>query len=208
MAFDEVQLPLRIGFGSMGGPEFSTEIVVIDGGFERRNQNWSQARRRFDARTGLHNPADLGALLAFFHARAGRARGFRVKDWSDFTSKPDGVSSPDFGDQIIGTGDGATTSFALIKNYGSGGVSHARSIAKPVAGSISIGVGGVRKSSGWTVDTTTGVVTFAVPPANGAMVTAGFVFDVPCRFDTDRLSVAADDALASSAQIPIIEVRV
>ncbi|NDE91390.1 MAG: TIGR02217 family protein, partial [Alphaproteobacteria bacterium] len=44
MAFDEIQFPLRVGFGSSGGPAFSTEIITVDGGYERRNQNWSQAR--------------------------------------------------------------------------------------------------------------------------------------------------------------------
>ena len=96
MAFDEIQLPLRVEFGSSGGPSFSTEIVVIDGGYERRNQNWSQARRAFDARTGVRSASDAGTLLAFFHARAGRARGFRLKDWSDFTSAADGLSTASF----------------------------------------------------------------------------------------------------------------
>src|SRR5713226_3295616 len=111
MAFDETELPLRVGFGSSGGPAFSTEVVVIDSGYERRNQNWSQARRTFDARTGVRSASDVGTLFNFFHARAGRARGFRLKDWSDFTSNGDGTSAPVWSDQTIGTGDGTIVIF-------------------------------------------------------------------------------------------------
>src|SRR5580704_14956913 len=122
MSFDEIELPLRVGFGSSGGPSFSTEVVVIDSGYERRNQNWSQARRVFDARTGVRSASDAATMLNFFHARAGKARGFRLKDWSDFTSAADNISTPNFSDQLIATGDGSTNVFQLIKNYVSGGV--------------------------------------------------------------------------------------
>jgi uncharacterized protein (TIGR02217 family) len=207
MAFDEVELPLRVGFGSSGGPAFSTEIVVIDSGYERRNQNWSQARRSYDARTGVRSAADAAALLNFFHARAGRARGFRLKDWSDFTSAADNISAPAWSDQSIAIGDGATAVFQLVKNYSSGGITHPRAITKPVAGSVVLGVNGAQVTSGWSVDTTTGLVTFAVAPAAGQTITAGFQFDVPVRFDTDQLTLATETYAMSKAEIPIVEVR-
>ena len=209
MSFDEIEIPLRIGFGSSGGPAFSTEIIVIDSGYERRNQNWSQARRVFDARTGVRSASDVGMLLNFFHARAGRARGFRLKDWSDFTSNAtDGISSPVWSDQVIATGDGTTTIFQLYKNYASGGVTHQRIIAKPVTGSVVVGVNGAQLMSGWTVATTTGLITFATAPASGHSITAGFQFDVPVRFDTDQLSLTAENYAAYKADIPIVEVRI
>ncbi len=208
MAFDEVQLPLRVGFGSSGGPAFSTEIVTIDGGYERRNQNWSQARRYFDASTGLRSASDVAALIAFFHARAGRARGFRVKDWSDFTSTADGLSASAFGDQSIGTGNGALTQFQLKKNYISASITHARDIRKPVSGSVTIGVNGVQALSGWSVDAATGIITFATPPIASAAITAGFMFDVPARFDTDQLRLSAQDFQQYASSIPLVEVRV
>jgi uncharacterized protein (TIGR02217 family) len=208
MAFDEVQMPLHVSFGSSGGPAFSTEIVVIDSGYERRNQNWSQARRAFDAKTGIRSAADVGTLLNFFHARAGRARGFRLKDWSDFTSNGDGTSTPAWSDQTIGTGDGTTLTFQLVKNYSSGSVTHARAITKPVSGSVVLGINGTQLSSGWSVDTTTGQVTFAAPPPNGQTVTAGYQFDVPARFDTDQLSLTAQNFRMYRAEIPVVEIRV
>lgn len=207
MSFDEIQFPLRVGFGSTGGPAFSTEVVTIDGGYERRNQNWSQARRYFDAATGLRNASDVAVLIAFFHARAGRARGFRIKDWSDYTSAADGISAGNFDNQSIGVGTGALTQFQLKKNYISGGITHARDIRKPVAGTVTIAVNGIQALTGWSADSTTGVVTFATAPISGAVITAGFSFDVPVRFDTDQLRLSAEDFQRYSSSIPLVEVR-
>ncbi|HAX90910.1 MAG TPA: TIGR02217 family protein [Rhodospirillaceae bacterium] len=208
MSFDEVRLPLRVRYGASGGPQFLTDIVTVQGGYEKRNQAWAQARRRFDARTGVVTAMDASLLVAFFQARAGRARGFRLQDWSDYTSARDGVSAASFDDQIIGTGDGVQTQFQLIKNYGSGGVVHARDIRKPVEGSVRIGVNGTEYETGWSVDATSGVVTFAQAPAIGAVITAGFAFDMPVRFDTDRLQVTQQDQKLTQTEIPLIEVRV
>lgn len=208
MSFNEVVMPLRVGFGTSGGPEFSTEIVTIDNGYERRNQNWSQARRVYDARTGVRSQSDAATLLAFFHAQAGRAYGFRLHDWSDGTSASDGVSVPAAIDQTIGTGDGTTTIFQLVKNYSNGGAAHVRTIAKPVAGSVLIAVAGAVQTGGWSVDTTTGLVTFAAAPASGVAITAGYRFDVPVRFDTDQLSLTVQNYSQYKAEIPIIEIRV
>jgi uncharacterized protein (TIGR02217 family) len=208
MSFDEVQIPLRIGFGSSGGPSFSTTITTVDGGFERRNQNWSQARRRYDAATGLRSAADVSALMAFFQARAGRARGFRLKDWNDFSSASDSLAAPVFNQQNIGTGNGTLTQFQLIKTYASGGINHVRSIRKPITGSVLVGVNGAQMMSGWNVDSTTGMITFAIAPAMSAAITAGFQFDVPVRFDTDTLHLSHEDFLRVSSSIPLIEVRV
>jgi uncharacterized protein (TIGR02217 family) len=208
MSFDEVPFPLRVAFGSQGGPAFSTEIITVEGGYERRNQNWSQARRRFDAATGLRSTSDIASLLNFFHARAGRARGFRLRDWSDYTSAVDGTSNPTFADQIFASGDGETFQFQLQKNYASGDVTHARDIRKPVEDSVLIGVDDVELTEGWTVDTTTGIITFADPPADGLIITAGFTFDVPVRFDTDQLSLSAEDFKQYRVSIPLVEIRV
>ncbi len=208
MSFDEIEIPLRVGFGSKGGPNFSTEIIVIDSGYERRNQNWAQARRVYDARSGVRSATDAAGLLNFFHARAGRARGFRLKDWSDYSSAADNISTPAFADQTIATGDGATVTFQLVKNYSSGGITHTRAINKPVAGSLVIGVNGTPLSSGWSIDITTGLMTFATAPASGQNITAGFLFDVPVRFDTDYLSLSAENYAAYQTDIPIVELRV
>ncbi len=208
MAFDEISFPLAVGYGARGGPQFNTDVIVIAGGYERRNQNWSQARRRYDARTGIRSSIDAALLTAFFHARAGRARGFRLKDWAEFTSSSDGVSPPHWGDQAIGAGDGETTTYQLLKTYGDTDVSHKRLIRKPVAGTVLFAVDGVPRDTGWSVDTTTGLVTFSEAPQTGQIITAGFEFDVPVRFDTDRLDLTSRDENTAHGDIPLIEVRV
>jgi uncharacterized protein (TIGR02217 family) len=208
MSFDEIQLPLRVGFGSQGGPNFSTEIIVVESGYERRNQNWAHARRVYDARTGVRTAPDAATLLTFFHARAGRARGFRLKDWSDYSSAADNISAPTFQDQLLGTGDGITTQFQLVKTYASGGVTHTRAIAKPVAESALVGVNGAQLATSWSVNAATGLVTFATAPASGQILTAGFLFDVPVRFDTDYLPLSAETYATSQAEVPLVEIRV
>jgi uncharacterized protein (TIGR02217 family) len=208
MAFDELQFPLRLLPGSSGGPSFATDIVIIEGGYERRNQRWQQARRVYDARSGVRSAADYAVLACFFQARAGRARGFRVKDWADFTSAADGISTSAWNDQLIGTGNGSQTTFQLVKNYGSGSALQQRQIRKPVAGTVTVGVNGAPLASGWSLDVVTGLVTFTAAPLTGQAVTAGFQFDVPVRFDSDDLPLTAIDNRQSAAAIPLIEVRV
>lgn len=208
MAFDEIQFPLKVSFGSLGGICFSTEVVTTDGGQEKRNQNWSQARRRYDAQTGVRTVSDAMLLSAFFQARAGRARGFRLRDWSDYSSALDGVSTPAATDQEIGTGDGSTVSFQLVKNYGDDDVLYTRSIRKPVSGSLKVAVNGTVLDDGWSVDASTGALAFANAPSSGSLITAGFLFDVPVRFDTDQLLIAAQDQRQAKAEIPLLEIRV
>ena len=61
----------------------------------------------------------------------------------------------------------------------------------------------------YSVDGTTGLISFAVPPAIGVQVTAGFEFDVPVRFDTDRIQTSVQSFQAGDVpNVPIVEVRV
>jgi uncharacterized protein (TIGR02217 family) len=198
MAFIETRFPADISYGSAGGPTYSTDIVITQGGHEQRNINWSAARARYNVAYGVRTQAQLDALIAFFRARKGRADGFRFKDWTDYKATA----------QLIGTGNGSTTQFQLVKTYASGSVTETRTITKPVSGSISIYLAGVLQTSGYSVSTTTGLVTFTTAPSNGTAITATFEFDVPTRFDTDRLSASLDNyGISSVNDIPLVEVR-
>src|SRR5690606_38072501 len=191
MAFHEVRFPDDISRGARGGPERRTRIVELASGDEERNSPWADSRRRYDAAYGIRRADDLAAVVAFFEARHGRLYGFRWKDWSDYKScLPSAL--PSATDQIIGEGDGSTTQFQLVKVYASGAQSYSRRIVKPVAGTVLLALDGIAQGSGWSVDPSTGVVSFAAAPGNGVIVTAGFEFDVPVRFDTDRLDVTLD----------------
>ena len=210
MSFHEVRYPVRMSLGSSGGPERRTEIVTLVNGFEERNSPWAHARRRYDAGAGMRSLDDLAALIAFFEARRGQLHGFRWKDWADYkTCLPSQPISAT--DQVIGTGDGVTTAFQLSKTYASGGSTYTRVLRKPVAGSVIVAVAGVEQTlpAGFTVAHTTGIVTLNLPPALGAVVTAGCEFDVPVRFDTDRIiaSIASFQAGEIPA-VPVIEVRI
>jgi uncharacterized protein (TIGR02217 family) len=209
MSFHEVRFPATLSFGSQGGPERRTEIVALANGFEERNAPWAHARRRFDAGLGLRSLDDLAELLDFFEARRGQLYGFRWKDWSDFKScKPSREVGPF--DQAIGRGDDVTVTFPLAKRYASGEGSYLRPIAKPVPGTVRVAVGGVPQQEGvaWTVDVAAGTVTFETRPQPGAEITAGFEFDVPVRFDTDRIQVSVASFRAGEVpSVPVVEVR-
>lgn len=207
MAFHEIRFPDSISRGAKGGPERRTRIVELASGDEERNASWANSRRRYDVSYGVRRADDLAAVVAFFEARNGRLHAFRFKDWSDYKScLPSAAPAPT--DQIIGTGNGSITTFALTKTYASGAQSWARAIIKPVAGTVTVSLNGVPQGAGWSVNTTTGIITFAVAPTTGAVIRAGFEFDVPVRFDTDELPVTLDiERTGSIPSIPLIEVR-
>ncbi|MEI9887047.1 MAG: DUF2460 domain-containing protein [Rhizomicrobium sp.] len=206
MTFHEIRFPTAVAFHSTGGPERKTEIVTLGSGFEERNAVWANSRRRFDAGYGVKSLGDLHAVIAFFEARQGRLYPFRFKDWSDFKScAPDAALTPL--DQPLGLGDGHSTAFQLTKTYTSGPASWTRTIKKPVAGTTRIAFAGIEHTTGFTVDTTSGLVTFASAPAAGTVLAAGFQFDTPVRFDTDHLAInLAGFSAGEIPNIPLVEV--
>lgn len=210
MSFHEVRFPAALSFGSVGGPERRTEIVALTNGAEERTTPWAHSRRRYDAGIGMRSLDDLEMLIAFFEARAGQLHGFRWKDWTDYKScvASQGCLATD---QVIGVGDGTTTAFQLAKNYRSGTATYRRPVAKPVAGTVLVALSGDQRAEGthYSFDVGSGVVTFDVAPAEGAEITAGFEFDVPVRFDTDRIEASvASFSAGEIPSVPIIEVRV
>ncbi len=205
-AFDDVSFPLALGRDARVSPSFSTQVVTSASGAEQRNADWAQGRMRYDAGPGLRSEADVAALIAFFRARRGAAKGFRFRDPFDFSSA--GMSgTPGALDQALGIGDGVRTVFVLVKRYGEGADAEVRRITRPVALSVIVAVDGVARASGWQLGAG-GAVVFDVAPADGAVVTAGFTFDVPVRFAEDRLDVDAARWLAGDvASVGLVEVR-
>lgn len=205
-AFHDVLFPTALGFGAVGGPSFQTQIVETASGFEQRNMLWESGRLRYDAGLGVRSEADLRALLAFFRARRGQAHGFRFRDPLDHGSRLDG-GAPTALDQQIGVGDGMRLSFPLVKRYGEAAEGEVRRITRPVAASVLVAVDGVVQPGGWTL-LAGGVVQFDVPPAMGAEVRAGFLFDVPVRFSEDRLDVSLSGwNSGESLSVPLLEIR-
>lgn len=209
MAFHEVRLPARLAFGSTGGVERRTQIVTLGSGFERRSTPWAHGRRRYLIGANLRSLDDMAALSAFFEARRGPLYGFRFRDFADFKScAPGGAITAE--DQVVGVGDGARTTFPLLKRYGEGADSVDRPIHKPVEGTVRLAVDGDELTAAdFDTDLSTGTVILHTPPPDGETLTAGFEFDVPVRFDTDRVDVTLESfAAGRMAAVPLIEVRV
>lgn len=209
--FHEIRFPTAISRASHGGPERRTDVVVLGSGAEERNARWADSRRSYNAGYGVKSLDDLHAVIAFFEERRGRLIGFRWRDPVDCKSCPP-EGTPAALDQTIGTGDGATIAFQLRKTYGSAFNPWTRDIRKPVAGSVLIAVAGAAQAPGaaYTVDDTTGIVAFQPghTPGPGQAITAGFEFDVPVRFDTDRLEVNIQGFRHGAIpSIPVVEIR-
>lgn len=208
MAFQEVLFPTDIAYGSSGGPTRRTEIVILDSGFEERNTSWASSRHRFNISYGVKTYDQLETLITFWQARSGPLNGFRFKDFADFRSKGPQTAITDT-DQLLGVGDGANQTFQLIKTYSSGGSSYVRTINKPTSSTTIISLDDVSQASGWSVDITTGIVTFTSAPGADVDVKAGFEFEVPTRFESDEVIVNLEAFNHGTLEdIILIEVRV
>jgi uncharacterized protein (TIGR02217 family) len=174
-------------------------VVRTAGGHEKRNARWAEPLARYNIGHAVKTPAEMDTLMAFFRARQGRLRGYRYKDWNDFSATG----------QLIGAGNGVLTQFQLVKNYTSGAITRARTIKKPVAGTVKLYLNGVPQASGWSVDATTGMVTFTAAPGNGVAVAADFEFDLAVRFDTDLAQISWDSVNTRSwSNIVLVEIRI
>ncbi|OYW78835.1 MAG: glycoside hydrolase family 24 [Asticcacaulis sp. 32-58-5] len=201
MTFHNIRFPVRLAFGSGVSIERKVEITSLAYGHERRISPWAQGRRHFLIGAGVRSLTDAAELLNFYEAREGRLYGFRFKDFADFKSGPLNAA-PSSTDQVIGTGDGVRTTFQLTKAYGA----VVRPITKPVSGTAMVAVNGVETPA--TVDFATGQVTFEAAPTAGAAISAGFEFDVPVRFNSDRIEMTLENFEAGRvAAVALIEIR-
>jgi uncharacterized protein (TIGR02217 family) len=201
--FDDIQFPIGIGRNAEMTAEFSTNVVTTMSGHEQRNSSWGDARLRYDVGPGVRSQDELEQLLAFFRARRGPAIGFRFSDPFD-NSSHDMIGTPTMADQILGQGDGVRTAFPLVKTYGVNG--QVRRITRPVASSVVVALGGVL-ANGWVLEEN-GVVRCTSAPPVGAVVTAGFRFDVPVRFANDSINVArASVGAGDMPDIQLVEIK-
>lgn len=205
--FHEVEFPRGISYGSRGGPRFDTQILETDGGHEHRISRLSAPRHEFEVNYGVKRLDDLTTLRTFFIARRGAFFGFRYWDPLDYTTSANHRSTPSHLNQLIGSGNGVQTDFQLTKAYTDDAGSWTRVIEKPIEGTVKVGLATVNQTSGWTVDVTTGVITFSSPPGVGVAVTAGCEFNVPVRFskETDNSFTLAVDAF-DSGSVPVLKV--
>lgn len=212
MAFlPNLLFPDDISYGSSGGAGFKTTVVQMGSGHETRIPRWEYPLHQFNVAYGVKTQEQVAAVKAVYLAAQGANLGFRFKDFSDFSTGQHDVGTPSDTDVVIGVGDASKTTFQLIKKYTANGYETIRTITKPVAGTVVIAVNGTPVATGWTVNVTTGVVTFTTAPGAAASITAGFEFDVPVRFgeDADRLLSASIDDFSnrSISSITLVEVK-
>lgn len=202
--FSETRLPVSVSLGAVGGPRWPSTFVTLKSGVEKRNTPWAEPIHEYNIGYAIQDIDTAFDIIDFFESRSGTLYGFRFKDWSDYKSCAP-QETPTDTDVTIGVGDGSTTTFQLVKTYGT----HERKITKPVSGTVVISLDDVSTGSGWSVDTTTGIVTFDTAPTSSVVVKAGFEFDVPVKFVTDSIEIVVEDSyIASIPDIKLMEIRV
>jgi len=206
MFIETPRFPEDISYGARGGPTYSTSIVKRLSGREIRNINWAYPLHKYNAAMAVRAISDLDTIIDFFHVTSGAADAFRYKDWADYKTVS-ALSTPTSTDQLIGVGDGVEVDFQLTKTYQVGSSTKVRNITKPVTGTVLISLNDVTQGAGWTVNTVTGIVTFAVAPGGGVNVKWGGEFDVPVRFESDDLQTSIVAYDSGVADINIVEVR-
>lgn len=199
-SFHDVRFPLALSRGAVASLVRASEIVQLASGREVRNARWASSLRKWNIAGAISSRERLSDLIAFFEARAGNVHAFRFRDELDFSS---GGDVPGPADQLIGQGDGSARSFQLVKDY----AGTLRRITRPEPGSVCVSIDG-EEATAFVVDAATGVVTFDVAPQVGAAIRAGFLFDVPARFERASLDISLDACRAGRAtNISILEVR-
>ena len=197
--FIEERLLDKVTYSSQFGTEFNTRVVTLRSGVERRNANWSAPLGRYSIRYELLEPDEHQIVLNAHKACMGALVGFRLKDWSDYEAT----------DEFIGTSDGTTNqTLQLTKRYKFGPLAYDRKISKPVYSTVKLYADGVEIP--YTLDSTTGLITFS-HGTSGAIMTWYGEFDVPVRFDDDRLDVElvyhTEGGFLLSTDVSLTEVR-
>jgi len=198
--FIEERLDIEVSEGSQGGPGFRTTIFESEAGYEQRNSSWSKSRAKYDLSYGIRHEDDFQTVLAMFYVCRGRATGFRMRDWGDWRLT----------DSLIGTGNGVENEFQITKTYAVGIYSYVRDIKKPVNGTVVVKVNDVVKTltTDYTVDHTTGIITFVSPPPDTHTIKVTCEFDVPVRFDIDQLEISWEaHRINSSDGINVVELK-
>lgn len=177
---DSPRFPESISEGAAGGPSFRTAVFESHDGTEQRGVMWRLPRHRYNVALGIRTANEMDTVADFFYTVRGRFVGFRYKDWNDY----------EIVNGNIGTGDGATTDYQIVKKYTVGTYTFTRNIFKPVSGTLVVKVNNVTQTltTDYTINYDTGIVSFVVAPTSTHPIVVSCEFDVPVRLDTDLMS--------------------
>jgi uncharacterized protein (TIGR02217 family) len=189
MGFQNELMPTKVGYGTKGGFGWHSAVHELDSGAEQRVSRRSIFRKEFDASIGIRNLDDLSALRHHVASMKGAVHSFPVLDWQDYSTGAQDRGAPTKDDVVIGTGDGSNVVFQLSKRYGTASNYVTWNIKKPQPATTVVAVDGLLQFGGtdYNIDNSTGIITFdgAAIPADGAEITAGCEFWVPCRYSVD-----------------------
>lgn len=218
MSFIDEYMPEEVpGYPCVSAPRTNTSIQVTAGGNERRNQNWEHPLHRYilPEAIGREWPV-VESLKKHWLVMAGPFHSFPWRDPLDFSSgdllapNPEVDPVPTMADQTIGTGDGFTDTFRIVKTYSVGAQTYDRTIHLPILSTVLVAVDGVLvDEADYTVSRPGGEIQFDTPPADTLDITAGFLFDVEVRFETDDAleSILRTWQIGGFADLTLVEVR-
>jgi uncharacterized protein (TIGR02217 family) len=205
--FVDLEFPRRLALGAVSEPGWSTSLAETFGGYESANQNWANAKHRFDVSLAIRTEADYKLARAHFHSVRGRGKVFPFTDPLDYKCQAvEGV--------LIDNGDSPAGDYQLVKVYGSGADGWQRWITRPKSGVVVYRTrAGVVSVATATVSLTTGRVT-VTGHVGGDTYTWSGQFFVPCRYGSDRFPAAAvdrspegGDLLVRVESLEIVEAR-
>ena len=196
MTFHDIELDRAYSYGSVITEQGNTAVVQLSSGQEERIQRWNDTQLVANLGYAVKTYADLQAILKFKRARGHRAHSFRFWNPLDYSTNaantPNDTSTALVSetDQLLGTGNGTTTTFQLVKRYVNGSQTIVRNLHKPISGTVKVALNDVNQTSGWSVNLSTGIVTFTSAPGVGVSVKAGCQFNDEVRFESDDSGVS------------------
>lgn len=201
MAFFEQRFPEGISEGAMGGPVWSTGVGMVQSGRRVTNRNWSMPLHRYDVSHALKKGSSRETLKAFFYVTAGRADGFRYKDWNDYE-----VTQSTGSLSLISGSD-----YQMNRVYTAFARTFTRTIQKPVTGTVTVyrTRAAVTSVISPTINYTTGIVTVSGHVGGDTYSWAG-QFDVPVAFANDEAMfrvIATGEMKSAWPQIALEEIR-
>lgn len=217
--FVDERLSGRIpGYPCISSPRWSSSIVQVDSGAERVNQRWEHPLHRYTLPDAIREHTTFEDIHNHWLVMRGPVHTFPFRDPLDFASteldSPNTEPTISGTDQVIGTGDGATTDFQLTKTYAVGSQTYTRNIFHPITSSVLVTINNVDPETlspaiTWTVSRTTGIVSFDTPPNPGVTIRAGYLYDVEVRFESDESfdGIVQTFGVSGFADITLVEVR-